>query len=325
MLQYQEKRIKRLQRELSRKIKRSNNYYKCKNKLKLFFILKKSAKTEEIKIVCEKQLDLFTRRFANIFKVDVISEIETYFENVYKIAEGRKCVFRKNIQKESSVLHLQEQKKQIMINIMLGNINVSRRIMNNILENLNEDELEYKKQIVIEVFSEICGFLRQENRLIYENVQPFISYQSILNMSTNREIFIYCNRIFEKMRIKVEMDGDVEKNNLSIRVKNYINEHIYEDVLLEDIANELFVSTSHLSRIFKKQTGETFSQYVTKKKMDKAIELLGDSRNKAYQVGERLGYKTPRHFSKVFYNYTGYYPSQYRKQVLNMGLINDED
>ena len=101
--------------------------------------------------------------------------------------------------------------------------------------------------------------------------------------------------------------------------------HILEDIRLEDAANEIFISTTHLSRIFKQQTGETFLQYVTKKKMEKAAELLSDPHYKIYQVGECLGYKTPRYFSKLFYNVLGYYPSQYRREILHFREESDEE
>ena len=120
-----------------------------------------------------------------------------------------------------------------------------------------------------------------------------------------------------------EADG-ANKQGIVDRVKKYVNDHIFEDVILEDIANDMFMTTTHLRRIIKKQTGETFLQYVTRKKMEKAAELLRDPRYKVYQVGAMLGYNTPRYFSKLFYSFYGYYPQQYRKDVLKLGDLIDE-
>jgi YesN/AraC family two-component response regulator len=76
--------------------------------------------------------------------------------------------------------------------------------------------------------------------------------------------------------------------------------------------------------MFKKQTGESFIQYVTRVKMEKAIELLRDPQYKTYQVSEILGYKTPRYFSRLFRTHTGMNPSEYRGKVLHLGGVYDE-
>ena len=63
---------------------------------------------------------------------------------------------------------------------------------------------------------------------------------------------------------------------------------------------------------------------MTRKKIEKAAELLQDSKYKIYQVGEMLGYKTHSYFSKVFYNVMGCNPAEYRKNVLYMKEVEDE-
>ena len=79
------------------------------------------------------------------------------------------------------------------------------------------------------------------------------------------------------------------------KAKSYIRENIYKDISQEETANYLYICPSYLSRMFKKQTGESFIQYVTRVKMEKAIELLRDPQYKTYQVSEILG-----HLSMIF-------------------------
>lgn len=109
------------------------------------------------------------------------------------------------------------------------------------------------------------------------------------------------------------------------KAKAYIQENIYQDISQEEIANQLFICTAYLSRLFKKETGETFTQYVTRAKIEKSIDLLKDPKYKTYQVGELLGYKTPRYFSRLFRAQTGLNPSEYRKTILNQEGDFDED
>ena len=108
--------------------------------------------------------------------------------------------------------------------------------------------------------------------------------------------------------------------------KQYVEANITTDISREETANMLYISSSYLSKIFTEKTGENFSKYVTRIKMEKAIELLGEPQYKTYQVSEYLGYKTPRYFAKLFRNHTGMNPSEYRYTVLGMkGDVNEEN
>ncbi|MBW4081499.1 response regulator [Paenibacillus sp. S150] len=94
----------------------------------------------------------------------------------------------------------------------------------------------------------------------------------------------------------------------------YIDEHLLEDVTLARTAEQIHVSVSHLSRLFLKETGQHFNEYVTAKKMLLARKLLRDSNRKVYEVAEELGYANPHYFSKLFKDDTGLTPLEFRNQ-----------
>lgn len=144
-------------------------------------------------------------------------------------------------------------------------------------------------------------------------------------MKTLKEIDDYCSRIFDRILMADEKKEGTNTGDLIKRAKAYIQENIYQDISQEEIANQLFICTAYLSRLFKKETGETFTQYVTRTKIEKSIELLKDPKYKTYQVGEILGYKTPRYFSRLFRAQTGLNPSEYRKKILNQEESFDEE
>lgn len=106
---------------------------------------------------------------------------------------------------------------------------------------------------------------------------------------------------------------------LAQHVMSYVDQHILEDVGLEMVSKQLHVSTSHLIRTFKKETGHTYLEYVTKKKMDKAAEYLEKEHLKVYEVSEKLGYRSTRYFSALFFRRFGCYPSAYVDMLTNNG------
>ncbi|NRY61692.1 response regulator transcription factor [Clostridium beijerinckii] len=96
-------------------------------------------------------------------------------------------------------------------------------------------------------------------------------------------------------------------------VKNYVSEH-YKDARLEDIAESVHMNPNYLSQFFKQKTGECFSNYLIRVKMNRAAELLNDIRYKTYEISEMVGYSNTKNFTRTFKNYYGKSPKEYRNQ-----------
>ncbi|SFI79230.1 Helix-turn-helix domain-containing protein [Paenibacillus sp. UNC496MF] len=95
-------------------------------------------------------------------------------------------------------------------------------------------------------------------------------------------------------------------------VAAYLDAHYFEDVSLIDVATRYHMDASYLSKQFKAVTGENFIEYVTRKRMEKACELLRGSELKINDISELVGYENQRYFSQVFKKFTGLTPSEYR-------------
>ncbi|MDU4695476.1 MAG: response regulator transcription factor [Paenibacillus sp.] len=89
----------------------------------------------------------------------------------------------------------------------------------------------------------------------------------------------------------------------------YIHEHYAEDITLAELSEKLYISRNHLSIIFKNITGETFNNYLTRVRIEKARELLLQRTMLVYEVAERVGYKNVPYFSTLFKKITGMNPT----------------
>ncbi|MEK4436392.1 MULTISPECIES: response regulator [Paenibacillus] len=91
----------------------------------------------------------------------------------------------------------------------------------------------------------------------------------------------------------------------------------YEDesLTLQAIAGEIYMNPDYIGKIFKKETGEKFTNYVLRYRMGKALELLKqDSSCTVSSLAEKTGFGANwPYFSKVFKKYTGFSPSEYKK------------
>ncbi len=83
-----------------------------------------------------------------------------------------------------------------------------------------------------------------------------------------------------------------------------------ESISIATIAEHLCVSEGHLSHVFKKQTGMTVTNYLTKTRIDAAMALLQTGRVKVYEAAAAVGYKDVTYFSATFKKLTGLSPSE---------------
>lgn len=98
------------------------------------------------------------------------------------------------------------------------------------------------------------------------------------------------------------------------KAKEYIqNNYQNEDMSLQSVALEVNVSSNHFSAIFRKETGETFIDYLTEVRMEKARTLLVCTAMKTSEIGFQVGYRDPHYFSYIFKKTQGMSPKEYRK------------
>lgn len=94
--------------------------------------------------------------------------------------------------------------------------------------------------------------------------------------------------------------------------KAFIDRNLFRDLSVEEAASFVGLSTSHFSLLFKQTYGETFIEYVTRERMERAKSLLADTALSVSQIAKEVGYAERRYFTKVFMKYTGHNPSEFR-------------
>lgn len=152
-----------------------------------------------------------------------------------------------------------------------------------------------------------------------------INHQNSLENSHDRfDNIIICSRtgnVYELVELYNEAIDILEaalmpQYSKKIRgIIKYIQEHYQEEVSLSDLSQKLDLSMIYISQLFKKEVGMTFSSYLTKVRMDKAVELLNSGSYKVYEVSEMVGYQTIQYFSKIFKKETGKNPSDFNHSI----------
>lgn len=93
-------------------------------------------------------------------------------------------------------------------------------------------------------------------------------------------------------------------------ITSYIHDHYADELTLTELSDKVYISRNHLAIIFKNFTGETFNNYLTRVRIEKARELLLERNMLVYEVAERVGYKNIPYFSTLFKKITGMNPTE---------------
>jgi two-component system, response regulator YesN len=133
-------------------------------------------------------------------------------------------------------------------------------------------------------------------------------------------------QIFEKW-IDTAVNAIEENNNSNTeliikRANKYIEENYMDDLTLEKVAEVVFLSPVYLSKVYKKNMGINFIDYITKIRIERSKELLSNKKLKVYEISNLVGYKNLKYFYKIFKNYTGYTPNTYREMLMKCKSIN---
>ena len=92
----------------------------------------------------------------------------------------------------------------------------------------------------------------------------------------------------------------------------YIYNHIHDRILVKDLAEYTNLSSSYLSRLFKKEIGISISDYIREKKVEKAQHLLKYSNFSFIDITNYLAFSSQSHFIQIFEKQTGLTPKKYR-------------
>ena len=101
------------------------------------------------------------------------------------------------------------------------------------------------------------------------------------------------------------------------RAKEYIEEHQTEDLSLGQVAKAVNTSTFHFCKMFRKATGLTFTDYVSRVRIEKAKNLLLNPNLRVSEIAYEVGFQSLTHFNRVFKKISGESPSQYRMRLFS--------
>ncbi|MGM9929915.1 MAG: helix-turn-helix domain-containing protein [Bacillus sp. (in: firmicutes)] len=105
---------------------------------------------------------------------------------------------------------------------------------------------------------------------------------------------------------------DITKNPSILKLIDYIANHYQENITMSLGAELTNFSTTYFSRMFKRETGRSFVEYVTFIRLLKSLPLIRRTNQTFEQISAETGFNTPNYYSSIFKKYVGITPSEYR-------------
>ncbi|WP_017212924.1 response regulator transcription factor [Clostridium beijerinckii] len=227
---------------------------------------------------------------------------EVIYEELISKLKINRCNYPREIEKEVvRAIKNNDQKK-------LADIN--KRFISYLKENI------YDPCEIIDVSSKyifsILTASKSYNSNLYTEFNNEGVLDSIKNSFTFDELKERLNYVIRKMCER--NDEGTKVNSLIVRKAiNYIKEYYSDKISLEEIASGMNITPEYLSRLFTKELGKSFSDYLKEFRIHKAKELLGSNKLKIYEIAEKVGYSDSKYFCKVFKESTGMSPKEYMK------------
>jgi|GEM_PF-921847 len=175
-------------------------------------------------------------------------------------------------------------------------------------DNMNDMSLEDMKKTYDSILHNI------NNILLGQGISDYnVEYNDFYNFNHMSDIRIYLKtEIVDAISL---MKNSHNNKSICDKAKKYIHDNISRDIDMVMVSNMVSVSYSHFSKIFKDETGMTFSEYILKVKMEKAMEMLSDNTNKIQDIAVAVGYNNAKNFTRAFKNYFGFPPMHYKNRV----------
>lgn len=284
----------------------------------------------EVRAVCELIQDkikdyLQVEIFIGIGKkVDSLSKIYLSYEQAFELINysylyGHNCIisqqeidfFRKEIDISTNIEKLLLQvTRQFYKEIELE----LDRLLKKIKEAyLRKEEVSIIMQSIIVAANETLKLAGVERHVKESKDEQWIyEFEKKKNIYDAFEIVKeYLNSVMEQL---YDLKEDTSKKQ-SLLALDYIEKNYQNSELtLQMLCKYLSMSPSYFSAIFKKETGETFVEALTKKRMQVAKNLLKYTSLKNYEIAEKIGFSDAHYFSQTFKKYIGKTPKEYAKE-----------
>ena len=176
------------------------------------------------------------------------------------------------------------------------------------------ESLVFRNYVILNVRFSVITFLKGLG-CDTEGMEPENTEEILAESGKNIESAIaYAEKmVSQAITIRDQNSGNKNRSILKTAVDFIESHYMEEEISLNTVANVANVSANHFSALFSQNMGQTFIEYLTSLRMNKAKELLRCTGMRSSEIAGEIGYKDAHYFSYLFKKTQGMTPSDYRK------------
>ncbi|WP_227762005.1 PocR ligand-binding domain-containing protein [Zhaonella formicivorans] len=212
-----------------------------------------------------------------------------------------------------------EKERELVSRVRQGDGAGALRLLNEILAEILQRYLGNVKEVKARILELVVlisraaveggASLKQLLALNSQYVEEFT------RLTTVEEACHWIENVTQQFIICIEESKGSRNLQVIQKAGDYMRNNYRKKITLEDVAQAVYLSPCHLSKIFKQELGCTIMEFLTKIRIEEAKKLLRDPKYNVIQVADDLGFRDPGYFTKVFKRSEGITPSQYREKA----------
>lgn len=195
----------------------------------------------------------------------------------------------------------------------------SEQARRDLLELYNKiPEMEFKRiEDIAELISSIVEYI--VNSSVDDRVRS-LTYEWMLRSTTNEYRELNNEAQIEGLAAEKRADYEMDSGDLPVTRSSplypalfFIENHLRQAISMQEMADLCKLSSSYFSRLFTREVGESFKDYLNRRKMDEAKDMLRNTNISIAQIAENLSFSDSSYFVKTFKRFEGITPSVYRR------------
>jgi YesN/AraC family two-component response regulator len=206
-----------------------------------------------------------------------------------------------------------ETERLIISNLVAGKLEEAQRTLDKVME-INMNYIKSANVNISFLRNVLSGTIVRMIQLVNcgNDTELVKGFCELRHANSINDLNVQIKKIFVIIHNIVRDDANARSKEMIDAVCKIIEKDYEKDISLAEIAYKFNISQSYLSELFKKYTGDNFKNYVNRKKIDKAKEIIENNKQiKVKQLSEMLGFNDVNTFIKVFGKYEGMSPGQY--------------
>lgn len=237
-------------------------------------------------------------------------EVELLLENKFYRTDTKVFLPGEEMEQDQTEYARGEYQKRLQEDIRLkdfAHLWADYHMLQDIIYQKRMDSQMYVKFIFSEFVKEIY-----EAMDMVESPKMQKMIEDIYQSGSLNDICSYVESAMKEFEEQSQESEEVIRDDIE-KVRKYIMTHLEENLGIDHLAGQVYLSPGYLSYMFKKETGMNLSRYIKECRMKKAKELLKETNMKIVQIGKAVGFSNGSYFCQSFREYCGVSPEKYRK------------